>query len=184
VKEDSLHSTITETWWALALRGIAALLFGLACFLLTGIALIALVALFAAYLLVDGIFAIIAGARSRSWLLALEGVLGIVAGGLAFFYPGITALVLALIIAAWAFVTGLIEIGAAISLRQIVRNEWVLAASGVLSILFAVLMVIFPGAGLVAIVWLIGGYSIVWGALLLGLAFRLRGRRRATMVAA
>lgn len=178
-----MDTSISGAWWAIALRGLAAVVLGIACFVLTGIALVALIALFAAYLLVDGAFALVAGLRSRSWFLGVEGVLGLVAGSIGLIYPRVTALVLALLIAGWALITGLLEIGAAISLRRVIRNEWILALSGVLSIVFAVMMAIFPGAGLVAIVWIIGGYGIVFGGLLLGLAFRLRGAQARRIVA-
>ena len=174
-----MDSRITANWWAVALRGLIAVLFGIVCLVLTGSTLVVLIAFLAAYLFIDGVFAIVVGARAGSWLLGLEGVLGIVAGALAFFYPGITALVLALLIASWAIVTGVVEIAAAIGLRRVISNEWVLVVGGVLSIVFGVLMAIFPGAGLVAIIWLIGSYAIIWGALLLALAVRLRGRRPA-----
>ncbi len=179
-----MDSRITGGWWALGLRGLAAIVLGIACFFLTGMALAVLVALFAAYLFVSGIFAIVAGARSGSWLLGIEGVLGIVAGGLAIFFPAITALVLAFIIAGWALVTGVLEIAAAVSLRRVIQNEWVLGLSGVLSIVFAVLVAIFPGAGLVAMIWLIGAYAIVWGALLIGLAARLHSHQGRMVAAA
>lgn len=179
-----MDSRITSNWWALGLRGLAAILLGIACFALTGMALVVLIALFAAYLIVDGIFALAAGARSRSWWLGLEGVVGIVAGGLATFFPGLTAVALAILIAAWALVTGVFEIAAAIAIRRVVRNEWMLAVGGVLSIVFGLLMAIFPGAGLVAIIWLIGAYAIVWGVLLIALAFRLRSHGAPRMVSA
>src|ERR1051325_6550487 len=100
-----MHSSITVNWWAVALRGLAALVLGLLCFVLTGMALALLVALFAAYLLIDGVFALIAAFRGRSWFLGLEGLLGVAAGIIAFLLPGLTALVLAYIIAAWAILT-------------------------------------------------------------------------------
>ncbi len=157
-----MDSRITGGWWALGLRGLAAIVLGIACFFLTGMALAVLVALFAAYLFVSGI----------------------VAGGLAIFFPAITALVLAFIIAGWALVTGVLEIAAAVSLRRVIQNEWVLGLSGVLSIVFAVLVAIFPGAGLVAMIWLIGAYAIVWGALLIGLAARLHSHQGRMVAAA
>lgn len=172
---------IAGNWWAILLRGLAALLFGFVCFVLTGATLAILIAFLAAYLLIDGAFAIVAGVRARSWLLGIEGALGIIAGGIAVLYPGLTALVLALIIAGWAIVTGILEIAAAVSLRRVITNEWVLGVSGVLTILFGIVMAIFPGAGLVAIIWLIGGYSVVWGVLLVALAWRLRSHQPSRM---
>src|SRR5262245_20115908 len=121
---------IAGNWWAILLRGIAALLFGIVCFVLTGATLAVLIAFLAAYLLIDGVFAIAAGVRARSWLFGLQGVLGIVAGAIAILYPSLTALVLALIIAGWAIVTGILEVVAAVSLRRVITNEWVLGVSG------------------------------------------------------
>ena len=177
-----MHSSITVNWWALALRAVAALVLGILCFVLTGIALALLVVLFAAYLLVDGVFALIAAFRGRSWFLGLEGLLGIVAGIVAFVLPGLTALVLALIIATWAILTGILEIYASFHLRKVIRNEWMLGLGGVLSIIFGLLMAIFPGAGLATIVYLIGAYAILWGVMLLILALTLRGSRGVLMV--
>ena len=176
-KEDFLSSTITGDWWGLAIRGVAAIVLGVLCFVLTGIALTLLVALFAAYLLVDGVFALVVGIRARSWLLGIEGVLGMLAGIVAALFPGITAVVLALIIATWAVVTGGLEIWAAVRLRRVIRNEWALIVGGMASLIFGVLMFIFPGAGLVTIVWIIGAYGIVFGILLLVAAFNVRARR-------
>ena len=168
---------MTGNWWGLALRGLAAIVLGVLCFVLTGMALAFLVALFVAYLLIDGVVALVVGIRTRSWLVGIEGVLGIVAGMAAALFPAITALVLALIIGAWAVVTGGLEIWAAVRLRRVIRNEWALIVGGMASLIFGVLMFIFPGAGLVTIVWIIGAYGIVFGILLLIAAFNLRARR-------
>lgn len=172
-----MHTSITVNWWALALRGLAALVLGILCFALTGMALSLLVALFAAYLLIDGLFALFAAVRGRSWFLGLEGLFGIAAGIIAFLLPGLTALVLALLIAVWAILTGIVEIYASFHLRKVIRNEWMLGLGGVLSIIFGLLMAIFPGAGLVTIIYLIGAYAILWGVMLLILALTLRGSR-------
>jgi uncharacterized membrane protein HdeD (DUF308 family) len=172
-----MELAITSNWWVLALRGVAGILLGIAAFALTGITLVVLIALFAAYLLVDGVLAIVAGTRGRSWLIAAEGALGVVAGLVAVLFPALTALGLALLIAAWAILTGVAELAAAIRLRRLISNEWLLAGAGTLSIVFGLLIALFPGAGLVAIVWIIGAYALVWGVMLLALAFRLRGHQ-------
>ena len=170
----------TSSWWALVLRGIFAIAFGVLAFVWPHITLTALVFLWGAYALVDGAFAVAAGVKSygenkRWWLLLIEGILGVIAGVLAFVIPGITALVLLMLIAAWAIVTGAFEIAAAIQLRKHITGEWLLALAGVASILFGVLLVLNPGAGALAVVWMIGAYAIVFGCLLIALGFRLHG---------
>lgn len=174
-----MGAAVVGRWWAVALRGLAGVLFGLAAFVLPGITLVGLVLLFGAYLLTDSIFALLAGSLGRSWLLVLEGAAGVGAGILTLAWPQITAVVLLFLVAAWAFVTGVVELMAAVRLRRVVRNEWLLVLGGVASIVFGVLLVVNPAAGLLTLVGLIGGYSLVFGALLLGLGFRLRGSRRA-----
>ena len=138
-------------------------------------------ALFGAYALVDGIFAIISAVRrartERRWgVVLIEGMIGVAAGVITFTWPAITALALLSVIAALAILTGIFEISAAIKLRKQITGEWLLVLSGVLSILFGILLVVLPGPGLLALIWLIGGYAIAFGILLLVLAFRLRRR--------
>jgi uncharacterized membrane protein HdeD (DUF308 family) len=171
----------TGHWWALALRGVIAILFGLAALLRPGIALGALILLFGAYALVDGVFAIVGvfrGTRSGTprWLLLVEGVAGILAGIIAFVYPGLTAIALLYLVAAWAIVTGLAEIATAIRLRQEIQGEWALILGGILSVLFGVLLAVLPGVGILSLIWLIGAYAVVFGVLLLIAAFQVRGR--------
>lgn len=170
---------LIRNWWALALRGLAAILFGIAAVVVPHLTLVVLIAFFGAYVLVDGIFAIVAAVRAaerhrRWWPMLLEGVTGIVAGLLTFVWPGLTALVLLYFIAAWALITGVTEILAAIRLRREIADEWLLGLIGALSVLFGLLLVAFPGAGALAVVWLIGTYAVVFGALLVGLALRLK----------
>jgi uncharacterized membrane protein HdeD (DUF308 family) len=160
------------------------LIFGLLAFMWPGITLTALVFLFGAYALVDGAFAIVAGIRApkeykRWWLLLIEGILSVFAGVIAFTVPGITALVLLGMIAGWAIITGVLEVVAAIQMRKYITGEWLLVLSGVASLLFGVALLINPGAGALAVVWIIGAYAVVFGILLLALGFRLRGLERA-----
>jgi uncharacterized membrane protein HdeD (DUF308 family) len=172
----------TGHWWALAIRGGIAILFGLAALLRPDIALEALILLFGAYALVDGVFAIVGvfgGTRGGTprWLLLIEGIVGILAGIIAFVLPGLAAVVFLYLIAAWAVVTGIFEIATAIRLRQEIRGEWALIIGGALSVLFGVILaVIGPVAGLLSLIWLIGVYAVAFGILMLITAFQVRGR--------
>ena len=173
-----LHS-LAANWWALALRGLVAVLFGLLTFFLPGITLVTLVLLFGAYVLVDGVFNVFAFFRvaSHHWALLIEGLVGIIAGAVTFAWPGITAIVLVYLIAFWAILTGILEIVAGVRLRKVITNEWLLLLMGFLSLLFGVVILFAPGVGALAIVFWIGAYAVVFGIFLLALAFRLRGHR-------
>jgi uncharacterized membrane protein HdeD (DUF308 family) len=174
--------TLTRHWRALAVRGGAAVLFGLMALIWPGITVLVLVLLFGAYALVDGVLALYAalagrpGAEGRRGWLVFEGVAGVLAGIGAVVWPGITALALLYLIAAWALVTGAAEIATAIRLRRDIEGEWLMALSGLLSIVFGVLAFVFPAAGALAVVWLIATYAIFFGGVVLVLAFRLRRR--------
>lgn len=175
-----MRTTILQNWWLLAIRGVAAILFGIGAFLWPGLTLTVLVLLFGAYALVDGVFAVIAGIvmhreQERWWMMILEGLVGIIVGVLTFVWPVITALVLLYFIAAWAIVTGAFEIAAAIRLRKEIEGEWALGLAGLGSIIFGILLMVLPGPGALALIWLIGSYAILFGILLLVLAFRVRG---------
>ena len=168
-------------WWALAIRGGIAILFGLAALLRPGIALEALILLFGAYALVDGIFSIVGvfgGTRGGTprWLLFIEGVASILAGLIALFLPQLTAILLLYLIVVWAIVTGISEIAMAIRLRKEIRGEWALIVGGAFSILFGVILaVVGPVAGLISLIWLIGIYAVAFGILMLVTAFSVRG---------
>jgi uncharacterized membrane protein HdeD (DUF308 family) len=171
----------TGHWWALALRGVIAILFGLAALLRPGIALEALILLFGAYALVDGVFAIVGvfgGTRSGTprWLLLVEGIVSILAGLIALVVPGLAAVALLYLVAAWAVVTGLAQIATAIRLRQEIRGEWALILGGILSVLFGLLLAVLPGVGILSLIWLIGAYAVAFGVLLLITSFQVRGR--------
>jgi uncharacterized membrane protein HdeD (DUF308 family) len=168
-----------RNWWIVALRGFLSLLVGVISFVVPMSTIFALVILFAAYALLDGIFclaALVRGSRSRGpwWMLTLEGVLGIGAAVITVLWPEITALALIYVIASWAIVTGGIEIIAAVRLRKHIESEWLLAAAGVSSIVMGVVLALWPGPGAVGIAWIIGAYAMVFGVLLIALAFRLR----------
>lgn len=172
---------LARNWWAIALRGVAAVVFGILALLLPGTTLAALVLLFGAYAIVEGVFSLIAAVRGRTdeprWLLALQAIVSLAAGFVTFLWPGLTALVLLYVIAAWALVIGVLQIVAAVRLHSRIRGEGWLVLSGILSVIFGVLMMWAPGAGALALVLWIGSYAIVFGALLIVLAFRLRGGR-------
>jgi len=170
---------LTRNWWILALRGLAAVLFGILAFFWPGITLLSLIYLFGAYALVNGILAFVVASRSpkgypRFGSLIFEGILSIAAGVIAFFVPGITALALLVLIAAWAIITGIFEIVAAVRLRKVIANEWLLVLAGLASIGFGVLLLIWPGAGALAMTLWIGAFAFVFGILLIALAFRMR----------
>lgn len=175
-----MDTLLARHWWAVGLRGLAAIIFGILALVVPSITIIVLIAFFGAYALVDGIIAVYLAIRGREnnrnwgWLL-VEGIAGILIGILAFRWPGVTGIVLLAFIAAWAIITGIMEIFEAIELRRVLHNEWLLILSGAASVIFGLLLIIFPGTGALAVVALIGIYAIIFGVLLLGLAWRLRG---------
>jgi uncharacterized membrane protein HdeD (DUF308 family) len=170
---------IADSWWALVLRGIAAIILGAIAFMMPGITLGALVILFGAYALVDGMVAVAGAwrasrAHDRWGALVLEGIAGIVAAAITMVWPAVTAFALVMLIGAWALVTGIFEIVAAVRLRRYISGEWLLALSGFASVMFGLFVMLFPLAGAVAIAFAIGIYSVIFGGLLIGLGLRLR----------
>ena len=163
-------------WWLLAIRGVAAILFGLAAFVWPGLTLEFLVILFAIYVLVDGLLAIFLFVRRGGQVpsMLVQGIVGIAAGVIALLFPGIAALSLVLLIAAWAILTGIAEIALTFRMRERLSVEllWILA--GTASITFGILLVVFPSAGALALVWFIGSYALFVGVLLVILGFSLR----------
>jgi len=176
-------NALAENWWLFLVRGIAAIAFGILAFIWPGITLLSLTLVFAAYALIDGICALWSAIAGRSgelvprWWLAVVGIAGVLAGLAAFLYPGMTALILLFFIAGWAIVIGVLQIWGAIQLRKEIEGEWLLALNGLLSIGFGFLVMAWPGAGALAIVWIIGWYAILAGCLSIGLAFRLKKAR-------
>ena len=174
-----MNELLLRSWWMLALRGAIALLFGVLAVLWPGITLLWLAALFAAYALIGGAVSVIGAVKNREsdeewWLILLLGLVSLGAGVIAVLHPGLTALVLVLIMGANALVIGVLDIAVAIRLRKVIRGEWLLILAGIGSIVFGVLVFLFPGAGALALVWLISVYAVVTGVLLLALAFRAR----------
>ncbi len=169
---------LARNWWMPAVRGIIAIIFGVIALFWPIATLFALVLLFGAYALLDGIALLVLAfsiRRTDRWWLALEGIVGIVAGLLTFVYPQITALVLIYLIAFWAITTGILEIVAAIRLRRVIEHLWLATIDGTLSIVLGVIFLFVPAAGALAWVWLLGVYALLAGVALLALAFRLRG---------
>jgi uncharacterized membrane protein HdeD (DUF308 family) len=167
-----------RNWGLLAFRGVLAILFGLIAWIWPGITVTVMVILFGVYALVDGVFAVGAAvsdreSTSRVWL-AVVGVAGIILGVITLFRPGDIAVVLLILIAWWAVITGLFEIIAAISLRDVIQNEWFYLLSGCVSVLFGIVLFLWPAHTVLGVIWLIGLFSILFGAGLLVAAFRLR----------
>lgn len=173
-----MFDLIAKYWWTFVVRGLLAFAFGLIALVWPGITLIVLVALFGIYVIIEGVLSVIAAFNNRWvrswWVLLLEGLAGIVIGCVAFTWPGLTAVVLLVFIAIWAIFTGLLEIGAAIQLRKEIQGEWILALTGVLSILIGLILLINPGTGALAVVWLIGIYALLFGGLLTFLGLKVR----------
>jgi uncharacterized membrane protein HdeD (DUF308 family) len=178
VRMRPMLDALARNWWLILLRGIVAIVFGVLTFIWPGITLLALVILYGAFAFTDGILAIAAairgGAPAPRWWLALLGVFGIAAGVLTLFWPQITALVLLFFIAGWAIASGILQIIGAIKLREEIYDEWLLIASGVLSVTFGVLLVLWPKAGALAMVLVIGAFAIMYGILLVTFALHLR----------
>lgn len=172
-------AALTRNWWVLLLQGIVAILFAVFAFAMPGAALLTLVLLFAVYALVDGILAIGLGVSSRReydqwWVLLLLGLLGIAAAVVALRWPGITVIAMLSLLAAWAIVRGVLLIIAAIRLRHEIEGEWLLILTGVLSVALGVALVVWPDAGVLTMVWLVGAYALLVGVLLIALSFRVR----------
>jgi uncharacterized membrane protein HdeD (DUF308 family) len=177
---DDMLQHLQDNWGWILVRGVAGIVFGLLAFAWPAVTLAILVLLWGAYALADGVLALIAAFRVRDrgkpfWALLIVGMLGMVAGLLTFFWPGMTALVLLAFIAAWALVMGVFQIVAAIRLRKVIEGEWLLALSGLLSVFFGALMLLNPGVGALAVIWIIASYAVVFGVLLIALGLRLKG---------
>jgi uncharacterized membrane protein HdeD (DUF308 family) len=172
--------TLAQNWWAVVLRGVCALIFGIGTFAWPGITLAVLVLLYGAYALIEGVLAVTWALMGRHagpfpWGVLLAGLAGVGVGIVTFLYPGLTALTLLYLIAAWAIVRGVFEIIAAFHLRKELDNEWLLALSGFLSVILGGILIVAPGAGALAVLWWIGAFAILFGILTIVLGFRLKG---------
>jgi uncharacterized membrane protein HdeD (DUF308 family) len=177
-----MRRLLAISWWMLVLRGAAAVAFGALALAWPAITLIALVVLFTVYALVVGALAIFAGLRTRTeqgWgLVSLLGLASLVVGIVSLMYPAMTALVLVLIIGAGALITGIIDAVIAVRLRKEIRNEWFLGLAGMISILFGAFVLISPGAGALALIWLIALQSIATGVLFIIIGLRVRSSEK------
>lgn len=176
---DTPLTFLARNWWVVLARGVVAILFGLAAFAWPGLTVAALILMLGAFVLADGIIGTIDAIRYRNemenwWFWLLDGIVGIIAGALMLFMPGITAVLLLGFVAAWAVLGGILRIVAAIQLRKKIEGEWFMIASGALSIVFGVALIAVPNAGLMSIAWLIGFWAIAFGVLFVLLSFRLR----------
>ncbi|WP_232462470.1 HdeD family acid-resistance protein [Bordetella genomosp. 9] len=171
-----------QAWWVLVIRGIVGILFGVLALMWPALTLLLLVSLFAAYALLSGIAAIAGAWRARrggqpvrdGWLIVLLGLVAIASGVIAIVWPAITALALILIMGVNAIVAGVLDIALAVRHRTVVRNTWLMVLAGIVSILFGVVAIAVPGAGAMALVWLISFYAIVTGVLLLAMGIQAR----------
>jgi uncharacterized membrane protein HdeD (DUF308 family) len=177
----AMSDALAQGWWAVGLRGLFGIAFGLICLALPGVAILSLVLLFAAYMLVDGVFAIVSAVQrwqhGDQWgLLILEGVVDIAAGVIAFLWPGLTALVFVYIVAFWAMLSGFLMLAAAFSLKMD-HGRWWLALGGIASVIFGIVLLIVPLVGALVLTFWLGAYAVVFGVLLLILSFKLHSRR-------
>ena len=182
----ALLRALADNWWLLLLRGIAAIAFGVAAFLWPELTLLTLTFIWGAYAIVDGVLVLgtaVSGRVSKiapRWWLALIGIAGILAGLLTFVWPGITVQVLLVLIASWAILTGVLQLWGAIQLRKEIEVEWMLALSGLLSVALGIGLIARPGAGALALVWLIGSFAILVGCIYVSLALWLNKHKRPT----
>ena len=175
----ALPRLLTRNWWLFLLRGLAALAFGTLSLIWPGISLYVLTILFGAYVLVDGAFALAAAITGKGdagvrWWLVLIGLAGIGVGVVTFFWPGLTALTLLYFIAAWVIAIGVLQVVGAIELRKVIGDEWWLILDGVLGVVFGIFIFAVPGAGALALIWLIAAFAIAFGILMTGFAVKLR----------
>lgn len=174
---------VSRIWWTIALRGVLAVLFGVVALFFTGRTLLALIYVFGAYAVLSGLFAIVAAVRAgeahRRWgWLAVAGIVGVAAGIVSFLWPGLTALAVVLVVAAWAIIIGVAEIAFALSWPDTLAHPWLAALSGAVSVVYGVLLAVWPRSGAVALTWLLGIYAIIYGATVLYYAYRLQALRQ------
>jgi uncharacterized membrane protein HdeD (DUF308 family) len=178
---EAMSGVLAENWWAIALRGVLAILFGIIAFAAPGATILSLVLLFSAYMLVDGVFAIVAAVRAarrheRWGLLVLEGIANIAVGIIVFLWPGLTVVAFVLWMAVWSIISGALMVGASFQLKGDHGRGW-LAVGGIVSIIYGILLAIAPLIGAIVLTWWLGAYAFVFGAALIALAFQLKARK-------
>ena len=175
----SMSVMLRRSWWVLLLRGAAAIVFGVLTWMQPAASAAALVLIFGAYVFVDGVLGVYSAIKSRNesrhwWMVLLWGLTGVVFGVLTVINPGITALVLTIYIGVWALITGVVEIVAALRLRKEIEGEWLLVLGGLISVLFGAFVLAQPGAGMMAMLWVIATYAVIFGVLMVLLAFKVK----------
>lgn len=175
-----MMAVLAQNWWAIGIRGVLAILFGMIALFLPGATMLSLVIVFAAYAFVDGVFGIVSAIRTareheRWGFLVIEGLVNIAAAAVAVLWPGITVVAFVFLIAFWAILTGILELVAAFRLEFTDGRGW-LIFGGVVSVLYGILLIVAPMAGAVVLTWWLGAYALVFGVCLVVLAFRLRAR--------
>jgi uncharacterized membrane protein HdeD (DUF308 family) len=181
-------AALAQKWWAIMIRGALAIVFGVIALVSPGVTMLSLVFVFAVYAMLDGVFAILSAfraARSHGhWgLLVLEGVAGIVAGAIAWLWPGISLTVFLLLLGAWAVATGALMFAGAFALH-ISHGRWWLVLGGVSSMVYGAILFVSPLIGALVLTWWIGAYALFFGVSLLVLGFRLRARHQDHLAAA
>ena len=179
MQENVNAQAIKDNWWMLASRGVLSLIFGLIVLLYTSVALKVFIYIFATYIIIDGLAAVTTAIRERGFLgrwawVLFEGILGCIVGIVAFAMPSLIALVFLYVIASWAIMTGIIQVVAALTIRGFAIREWALGLAGLVSIVFGILLFLYPATALLTILWVVGIYAIVFGLLFLVRAFQWR----------
>ena len=175
----SMSVMLRRSWWVLLLRGVAAIVFGVLTWMQPAASAAALVLIFGAYVFLDGVLGVFSAIKSRNesrhwWMVLLWGLTGVVFGVLTVINPAITALVLTIYIGVWALITGVVEIVAALRLRKEIEGEWLLVLGGLISVLFGSFVLAQPGAGMMAMLWVIATYAVIFGVLMVLLAFKVK----------
>ena len=175
-----LAALLAQNWWAIGLRGVLAIVFGLIALFLPGATMLSLVIVFAIYAFVDGVFGIVSAVRAaqagQRWgLLVFEGLVNIAVAVIAVLWPGITVVAFVLLVAVWAIITGALELAAAFRLGT-EDGRWWLVVGGLVSLVYGALLVIAPMIGAVVLTWWLGAYALIFGVSLVVLAFKLKAR--------
>jgi uncharacterized membrane protein HdeD (DUF308 family) len=178
----AIGRVLARNWWAIALRGVFAILFGMIAFMVPGITISALIFWFAIYMLIDGALAIVAGFRAadrheRWGLMIFEGITDLLAGVISLAWPMLTLLVFLWIAGGWAILSGIVMLIAAFRLN-ITHGRWLLALGGTASTVWGLVLLMAPITVAVVVTWWLGTYALIFGVVLVALAIKLRSRHR------